>query len=123
MIPNARLLLLPLLFSCSLTQADIHHVLLIWLKEPGNKLHRQQVIDATRQLASIPELKQLRLGEPVASERAHIDDSFDVGIYMTFADEAAMGRYIQDENHKIIVRDKIKPIIEKVIGYDFYDAR
>ena len=38
---------------------QVVHIVLVWLKEPGNEHHAQQIIDTTQKLKEIEELKQL----------------------------------------------------------------
>ena len=98
---------------------QIVHIVLVWLKEPGNEHHAQQIIDATQKLKEIEELKQLRIGKSISSDRIIVDDSFDIGIYMIFDDAEAMHRYLIHPKHKNAVKNVIKPLSRKVRVHDF----
>ena len=77
----ALILLLPL--GCtSIQQTEreqaIQHVVLCWLKEPGNAAHRARIMEVSKTFRSIPGVLEVRVGEVIASDRAIVDDSFDV---------------------------------------------
>ena len=98
------------------------HVVLVWLKDAGNVEHRRQIIDATRKLADIPGVIDVHVGEPVPSDRQVVDDSFDVGLYLTFANADDMQAYLVDARHQAAVREIFGPLSERYIAYDFEDT-
>ena len=100
---------------------EIVHVVLIWLKDPGNPRHRQQIIAAGRELQEIPGVIEIRVGESLASERDVVDDSFDVGMSMRFASAADMNSYLANPAHLQAVRDKLAPLADHYLVYDFVD--
>lgn len=102
-------------------ESVVVHVVLVWLKEAGNADHRQRIIDATRALADIPGVIRLHVGESVPSDREIVDDSFDVGLYFTFASVDDMRAYLVDPRHQAAVRDIFGPLSERYIAYDFED--
>ena len=95
------------------------HVVLVWLKEPGNQEHTQQVIDISNQLKEIPDIQEMRVGKSVSSNRKIVDDSFDVGLYMIFNSKQAMQRYLVHPEHKKAVKTVLKPLASKIMVYDF----
>lgn len=101
---------------------SIVHVVLVWLKDTGSAEHRQQVIDATRDFAQIPGVLEVRVGESVESERDIVDDSFDVGLYVTFASREDLRAYLVHERHQAAVRNVLQPLAERYIVYDFEDT-
>ncbi len=102
--------------------ATVVHIGLVWLKEPGNPEHRQRIISATRELETIPGVIDISVGEAVPSDRPIVDDSFDVGLYLTFSSVEAMNTYLADERHQQVLRDVFRPLSERYIVYDFQDA-
>ena len=97
----------------------IVHIVLVWLKESGNKNHMQQIIDISDQLKEIPEIQQMQVGRSIPSDRKIVDDSFDVGLYMIFTDQGDMQRYLVHPKHKEAVKTVLKPLASKIIVYDF----
>ena len=121
-------LFLTLAFSLSVTAAHtppqppgVVHVVMVWLKEPGNMVHRAQIIDGSKKLRDIPGVQDLRVGEVVPSERDVVDDSFDVALYMRFANEEAMHAYLSHPDHVNVVKEYFVPIMDRYKVYDFRD--
>lgn len=120
--------LLLLLLVCNTAVADftvrgVVHTVYLWLKNPGNQQERQRLLTATDRLRTIPGVREIRFGEVIASGRDIVDDSFDVGIYFYFSDVAAMNRYLVHPLHKQVVEQDIKPLVERIVVYDFHDAQ
>jgi hypothetical protein len=97
----------------------IAHVVLIWLKQPGNTQHQRQIIEASKQLEAIDGVLLVRSGLPVASERSVVDDSFDVALYFELASRQALVSYAQDPVHVKILQKVIAPFTDHYIVYDF----
>jgi hypothetical protein len=104
------------------TTPRIVHVVLVWLKEPGNEDHISQVIEATRSFSNIAGVEEVRVGQSVPSERRGVDDSFDVGLYMIFFSKAALEGYLIHPDHIAAQRAILRPLVRKVIVYDFLDS-
>ena len=120
------LLALGLLSACAhfiptTDEARVYHVVLCWLKEPGNPEARQQIIDVSKGFKSIPGVIAVKAGASIPSDRTIVDDSFDVGILLTFADQQAMNTYLNHPDHKQIVQNVLKPLVTKIIVYDFIE--
>ncbi len=96
----------------------VMHIVLIWLNEAGNQKHMQQVIEVSRQLEEIPELQEFRIGKSILSNRKIVDDSFDIGIYMTFANQNDLATYLKHDKHKEVVTTVLKPLTKKIVVYD-----
>ncbi len=102
--------------------AAVVHVVLVWLKEPGNPEHRQRIIEISREFETIPGVIDVSVGEVVLSDRPIVDDSFDVGLYLTFSSVDAMNTYLADDRHQQALREVFRPLSERYIVYDFEDA-
>ena len=99
------------------------HTVFLWLKDAGNLKHRQQLLLATERLRSIPGVADIRFGEAISSDRAIVDDSFDIGIYFYFSDVDAMNRYLVHPLHLEVVEKVIKPRVQRIVVHDFSDTR
>ena len=97
------------------------HVVLVWLKEPGNRDHREQIIRVSRTFADIDGVMEVRAGEPLASDRPVVDDSFDIGITIRFASAEAMRAYLADERHVRAVEEVLRPLTDRYRVYDFIE--
>ncbi|MHC4248315.1 MAG: Dabb family protein [Planctomycetota bacterium] len=99
----------------------ITHVVLCWLKEPGNAEHRKRIVEASRRFAAIPGVVGVRAGEVVPSEREIVDDSFDVAICVTFTSPEDLAGYIDHPDHKRAAKEVLFPLVEKVVVHDFVE--
>ncbi len=102
------------------TAGKLYHVGLVWLKEPGNAAHRQQIIAAAHAFArEIPEVQLLSVGQTLPSSHPFVDDTFDVCVVMQFADKAAMERYNKHPVHQKAAQEAFLPLAKKIQFYDF----
>ncbi len=99
----------------------VHHVVVCWLNESGNKEARQKVIEVSRGFSSIPGVIYVRAGSVIHSEREIVDSSFDVAIYLSFENEQKLFEYLNHPIHKKAVEKTLKPLVRKVVVYDFIE--
>ncbi len=99
----------------------VHHVVVCWLNEPGNKKARQKVIEVSRGFSAIPGIIDARAGSVIQSEREIVDSSFDVAIYLSFENEQKLFEYLNHPIHKKAVERTLKPLVRKVVVYDFIE--
>ena len=97
----------------------IQHVVLCWLKEPGNAEHRNQIIEISKTFRKIPGVLEVRVGRVIKSDRAIVDDSFDVGILVIVPDAKRLQEYLDHPIHQDAKRDILLPLVKKVLVYDF----
>jgi hypothetical protein len=115
----AWLCLLLLIAPATIRAEDgIAHIVIIWLNEPGNAEHRTRVLEASRVLAAIPGVTGLQGGRVVASERAIVDDSFDVGLVIELENRAALDAYLAHPLHRQLVNETLKPLVKRIQVYD-----
>ena len=97
----------------------LHHVVLCWLKEPGNAKHRNKIIEVSKSFQKIPGVLEVRAGQVVSSEREIVDDSFDVAILVIVPDQKRLTEYLQHPIHQKAKKDDLIPLVDKIIVYDF----
>ena len=119
-----RIVLLSLLISkVNFVAADenkhVTHVVMVWLNEPGNEKHRAVFIKASKELNDLPGIVNRHVGVVVPSDRKIVDDTFDVAVSVTLESQAALQAYLNDPKHKKVLHDKIKPLINRIVAYDF----
>ena len=102
-------------------QKVIHHVVLCWLKEPGNAEHRQQIMEATETFKEIPGVLAARAGQVIPSNRSVVDDSFDVGILILVPDDKRLTEYLEHPIHQKAKEEILLPLVEKIVVYDFQE--
>ena len=104
--------------SQALPQAQIIHIVVIWLREPGNEAHRQTLITASQQLTQIPGVIAVEGGSVITSERSVVDSSFDVALVFKLQNQQALRGYVQHPLHKKLLKEVFKPLIERYRVYD-----
>ncbi len=102
-------------------QKVIHHVVLCWLKEPGNAEHRQQIVEATESFRAIPGVLAARAGQVIPSDRSVVDASFDVGILVLVPDGKSLTEYLEHPIHQKAKEEILLPLAEKIVVYDFQE--
>lgn len=98
---------------------SLQHIVVIWLKEPGNATHRQMILDESEILRQIPGVLSLTSGSVITSERAIVDSSFDVAMIVSFTDKTAMDAYLAHPVHVTLVNQMLKPLVTKIRVFDF----
>jgi hypothetical protein len=123
--PRARLYLLGFcagfLLLANAVQAEasdgIKHVVFCWLAQPTAE-NRVRVIKTSRELSSIPGVVDLVAGTALPGARDIVDDSFDVGVVMTFGSKQDMENYLTSEAHMSRVREVLGPLCGRILVYD-----
>jgi hypothetical protein len=100
------------------TDASVRHIVLVWLKDPGNTQNRTRVIEASKSLSSIPGVLDVAAGPVIKSEREIVDSTFDVGIVFTLKNEAALQSYLIHPLHIRAMKETLSPLVKKVLVYD-----
>ncbi len=97
----------------------IEHIVLAWLKNPGNKDEQARLIAAAKSLkADIKEVKSLAVGRALPSDRDVVDDSFDMALVMHFDSKEALDSYEKNPVHVKAVMDTLKPLTKKIVVHD-----
>jgi len=98
----------------------LYHVGLVWLKEPGNAEHREQIIAAAHSFArEIPEVQFLSVGQTLPKWSQLVDASFDICFVMRLEDKAALDRYGKHPVHQKAAQEVFLPLSQKILFYDF----
>ncbi len=97
----------------------VSHVVVVWLKEPGNVKMREQFINASRALETLPGVLSRHVSAMIPSERAKVDDTFDVAVTVTFENAAALNNYMKSKKHQNMLKGQLKPIVNRVVVYNF----
>jgi len=104
--------------TTSLT-TEVNHVVLCWLKNPGNPEDIEKLIQAGKPLKQIEGILQLKVGTSIPSDRSIVDDSFDVGFYFLFANQEEMDCYLSNPIHLHTVEQILRPLTARILIYDF----
>jgi hypothetical protein len=99
-------------------EGAVHHVVVCWLKRPGNAEDRQRLMAAAEGFRGLPGLQSLTGGAVLPSARPLVESGYDVLLIMTFKNEEALRAYEAHPLHQQAVRDVLQPLTQKVIVYD-----
>lgn len=95
------------------------HVVIFWA-DPAKPGATDALIDgARRYLAQAPGLLHFHVGRMVPSHRPVVDQTYQVGLNIVFADKAAQDAYQEHPQHIEFVEKVFKPNCVKVCIYDF----
>jgi hypothetical protein len=111
------------LHTTSNSHGRVNHIVVAWLKNPGNEADRQKLIDTSRKFLQIPGVINVSAGRAVPSTRPVVDSTFDVAVVIVFRDEAALRSYDVHPIHRQAVDEVLKPLVKKQIVYDLSDAQ
>lgn len=106
------------LVSCQSQSPQVTHVVICWLKTPGDAAARGRLIAESEKLKKIPGLISLTAGRPIPSNRPIVDSSYDVAFIMTFKDEKALRDYEKNPIHTKAVSEVLRPLTAKQLIYD-----
>lgn len=96
---------------------SVDHVVLVWLRQPGNADDKQTLVELGNQLRTIPGIRFLDSGTALPSERPIVDDSFDIGFVMRFDSPAALENHAVHPKH-VKARDELLRLSRKILVYD-----
>lgn len=95
------------------------HVVLFWLKKNLSEDDRAKFVKGVNSLSAVGTLKSFHVGAPAATaKRPSIDDSYDFGLYTSFADLSGHNSYQVDAVHLKFL-EECKHLWESVKVYDF----
>ena len=103
------------------TRGKLYHVVLCWLKEPKNEVHRQKIIEVTKSFRDIPVVLNAQAGQVIMSDREIVDDSFDVGILIVTKNKEDLQKYLDHPIHQQAKKGVLLPLVERILVYDFMD--
>src|SRR5438105_7209239 len=91
---------------------QISHVVLFWLKRPGNIDDQNILIRASRSFRRIKGVSDVRVGRSLPVERP-IEQSFDVGVVITFKDAGALKKFERNQRHQQIIETALRPLVRR----------
>ncbi len=98
---------------------QVTHVVVCWLKSPGDETQQRQLIEVSKSFSAIPGVVSVAVGSVLPSERPIVVSDFDVAIVITFEDQASMNAYLDDPIHTSAVKETLRPLAREVKVYDF----
>jgi len=100
----------------------IVHYVFFWLKNPGSKEDRDQLVAGVKTLSKIETVRELRVGIVADTEKRDVvDKSWAVSELMLFSDLVGQATYQNHPVHLEFIKN-CSHLWEKVIVYDAVDA-
>jgi len=100
-------------------EAGTTHVIVCWLKDPGNADARRQLIERSKSFTQIPGVRSVAVGRPLPSTRPVVDSSFDIALVIGFESEQALRDYDHNPIHQQAVKEVLQPLVTRYVIYDF----
>ena len=104
--------------TAAASSQTIEHIVIIWLKQPGNTDAQNTIIKASQALKTIPGVMALKSGKAVPSQRTVVDSSFDVALIISLAGQTALDAYLTHPVHLQLLKETIKPLVDRFRVYD-----
>lgn len=105
----------------SSAKSEIQHAVVFWLKDHGNANDQKRLIQTAKDLARIPGVVGVKVGTVLPSERPVVDSTYDVAMVFSFVSKQALVNYEANPIHTKAVEEIIKPMVSKIIVYDFVE--
>ncbi|MGR8932039.1 MAG: Dabb family protein [Gammaproteobacteria bacterium] len=103
----------------------LHHLVIIWLKQPGDVDLRRRYIEASNELAKLPGVISYDVGIPAAIQRRRInsalDESYDVAISAVYQNQDAFQAFLSDPEYVRIAQQVLRPMVDHYRIYDFVE--
>jgi hypothetical protein len=97
----------------------LSHVVIFWTNPALPQAAEELVAGAQKYLATIPGITHFQVGKMVPSHRPVVDQTYQVALYVQFADKKAQDDYQVHPLHREFVEKVLKPRRHKEIVYDF----
>ena len=104
------------------TRSALGHVVVFWLRNPGDAETRSRIIRASDGFLSIPGVLRVDAGERVSTPRPNVDKTYDVAVVIWFKDRGALEQYQVHPKHQAMLRE-LGPLIDHTVAYDFARPR
>lgn len=104
--------------SAAASGQTIEHIVILWLKEPGNADAQETVLKASQSLKTIPGVVALKSGRAVPSMRKAADSSFDIALIISFRDQAALNAYRSHPVYQRLLKEILLPLGDRIRVYN-----
>lgn len=95
------------------------HIVIVWLKRPGNEHDKAQLIAASKEMQRrLPVIRGLSYGRPLPGDRALVDNTFDLAFVMSFSDSKDLAAYQSSAVHQRAAKEILAPLSRKILIYD-----
>jgi hypothetical protein len=95
------------------------HVVILWTDPSKPTAADELIAGAERYLRPIAGIVGFHVGKMIPSHRPVVEQSYQVGLNVTFVSKQAQDAYQVDPLHIEFVEKVLKPVCKKVVVYDF----
>jgi hypothetical protein len=100
----------------------ITHVVICWLKNPGDEAQKRDLITESKKLRTIPGVLDISAGAALPSTRPVVDSTYDVALVVTFRNQEDLNHYLADPRHQQLLKNTIRPTVDHYKVYDIADT-
>jgi len=100
---------------------QVTHVMLFWLKRPGNVDDQNFLLRGLRSLRRVHGVSDVRLGRPLPVYRPGLEQSFDLGVVVIFRDRAALEKFEHDPWRRGAIDGMLQQLVRRYTVYNFAD--
>ena len=97
----------------------VTHVMLFWLKRPGNVDDQNVLLRGLRTLRRVRGVNDVRLGRPLPVEGPDPEQSFDLGVVVIFRDREALEKFERDPRRRGALDGTLRQFVRRYIVYNF----
>src|SRR5205085_2548739 len=98
---------------------QVTHVMLFWLKRPGNVDDQNFLRRGLRTLRRARGINDMRVGRPLPVDRQDVEQSFDLGVVITFCDRQALEKFERDQRREQALDAMLRPLVRRYTVYNF----
>jgi len=98
---------------------QITHVMLFWLKRPGNADDQNVLLRALRTLRRFRGVNDIRVGRALPVDRPGLEQSFDLGVVVIFRDREALEKFEHDPRRGGALDAMLQPLVRRYTVYNF----
>ena len=98
---------------------QITHVMLFWLKRPGNVDDQNYLLRALRTLRRVRGVSDMRVGRPLLVDRPGLEESFDLGVVLIFRDREALEKFQRDQQPEKAIDAMLRSLVRRYSIYNF----
>src|SRR4030081_1599486 len=88
---------------------QVTHVMLFWLKRPGNVDDQNFLRRALRKLRRVHGVNDVRVGRSLPVAGPVLEQSFDLGVVMIFRDREALEKFERDQRREQAIDAMLRP--------------
>ena len=105
--------------AASARSGQVSHVMLFWLKRPGNADDQNVLLRGLRTLRRVRGVNDVRLGRPLPVDQPGLEQSFDLCAVVIFRDREALEKFERDPRRRGALDAMLQPLVRRFIVYNF----